>query len=309
MAERLRLQVGDRACVFELFEGAAPGLSAALRRATPHTSIAVHCQTAGAEFCVPLPFFHWHENRRVPVAGDVGYASFNNYLCVYYGEMDPDDGPTNLIGRVVEGLDAAHAIGATLLDRGALVARLAADGLAAPDAVLPSPPEPATAFTPVARAYLESTLGGMPAEIERLRELPRLAMGNVAARFQAAGALLALSDSLLLCRLQALQGEVPLPCAVSTAAMVTRRSTRWLAMAGLRQSSGVIQELADWLVNEGPASALEVAASTEEVLVALGRLRLWADAIVPWQRLTRDYLPDQSWLGDLAAHGHSAYQP
>ena len=152
----------------------------------------------------------------------------------------------------------------------------------------------------MARAYLESTLGGMPAEIERLRELPRLAMGNLAARFQASGALSALSDGLLLCRLQALQGEVPLPCVVSTAAMVTRRSTRWLAMAGLRESAAVIQQLADWLEGTGPASAPEFAAGTEEILVALGRLRLWADAIAPWQHLTRDYLPDQRWLGDLA---------
>jgi hypothetical protein len=300
MATLMSLRVGDRACTFELFEDAAPGLCAALRRATPHTSIAVHCQTAGAEFCLPLPFFHWHENRRVPVAGDVGYASFNNYLCVYYGEMDPDDGPTNLIGRVVGGADAVRAIGGALLERGAAVAHLAVVGVETPDAALPPPPEPVTAFTPVARAYLESTLRGMPAEIERLRQLPRLAMGNVAARFQAAGALLALSESLLLCRLQALQGDIPLSCVVSAATMAARRYTRSLAMLGLGQSAAVMRELAEWLEDAGPASAPEFVASTEEVLVALGRMRLWADAVAPWQHLTRDYLPDQRWLGDLA---------
>lgn len=297
----MRLHVGDAACVFELLEDDAPSLTAALRRASPHASLAAHCQTAGAEFYVPLPFFHWYENRRVPEPGDVGYASFNNYLCVYYGAMDPDDGATNVVGRIVGDLDAARTIGASLLEQSALPARLAVDGDDGPEAPLPPLPEPTTAFSSVARAHLASTLGGIPDEIERLRRLPRLAMGNVPARFHASAALMAISDNLLVCRRLALDGHVPMGALVVTAATLARRSTRWLTVAGLYQSADVLRQLADWLETDGPPTAAAFVASIEEVQVALGRLRIWADAITPWSRLSHDYLPDSRWLGDLTA--------
>jgi hypothetical protein len=97
----IELTIGDARLSIALDTAGAPGLSAAMLRAAPHDTLAVHCATAGAEFCVPVPFFHWHENRRPPGPGDVGYASFGNYLCFYYGPMSAVDGPTNVIGRLL----------------------------------------------------------------------------------------------------------------------------------------------------------------------------------------------------------------
>jgi hypothetical protein len=297
MESTLRLRVGQLEFLIDLLESEAPGLVAAVRRAAPHTTLAVHAHTAGAELCVPLPFFHWHENRRVPRPGDVGYASFNNYLCVYYGEMDADDGPTNVLGRVRGGLEVVRDIGAALLERSALPARLSIVGqAAAADAPLPDEPQPATPFTPVARAYLERSLGGMPDEIQHVRMLRRRAMGNMAARFHASSALMEAANILFACRQEALAGSVPQASINRVSAALARRSTRWLTMAGLADSAATVARLADWLESGGAGSAAEFAASVEELLVGLGRRRIWADAILPWPRLSRDYLPDAAWL-------------
>ena len=85
------IQVGAHTLAIELDTDNAPGLTSALLRSLPHSTIAVHTTTAGAEFCVPVPWFLWHENRRPPGPGDVGYASFGNYLCFYYGAMSHAD--------------------------------------------------------------------------------------------------------------------------------------------------------------------------------------------------------------------------
>ena len=260
MGDHLRLWVGDRECRIELFEDQAPSLCHAVKQALPHTSFAVHCQTAGEEFY------------------------------------------TNLIGRIVEGLDAMQEIGSALLaECTALPARVALLGrVTAPDR-LPALPQPTTSFTLLARAFLEQTVAGIPRDILGLRTLPKPAMGNIPARFHASAALLALLDNLLGCRVLALEGSQPLTSVTATAAMLARRSIRWLGAAGLHETVDLVKQLASWLETDPPRTATGFAASTEEVLVALGRLRIWADAIAPWIRLSRDYMPDSAWLGELVS--------
>lgn len=294
---RLRIRIGDEECIAELFRDEAPSLTATLERVLPHATLATHAQTAGKELCLPLPFFHWHENRRLPRLGEIGYASFNNYLCIYYGEMDPNDGATNVVGRVVEGFDCVERAGARLLHGTFLLARVAVLGAEAQAEHLPPVPQPATAFTSVARAFLERTISGVPDDIRHLRAVQKLAMGNIAARFHASTALLAITDNLLLCRTQAVQDGMPLPYVNTFAAALTRRSTRWLTNAGLLDAAGIARALAEWLETEdAPTTGEEFASGVDDVLVALGRLRIWVDAVTPWARLSGDYLPDSAWL-------------
>lgn len=281
------LRMDGGAIAIELDAQHAPSLAAAIARALPHPTLAVHCQVAGAEFCVPMPFFHWHENRRRPRPGDVGYASFGNYLCFYYGDMAADDGPTNVVGRVDSPLGALEALGRGLLKDGAQRAFLGdAEATGISPAPLPLPPSGELAA--LSRALLESTLTDPPDDVARLRAAPLPAMGNVAGRLQASVLLLALADVLMNARTLAHEPQASFAAIVPGLRNQMTRYARWLAMAGLPGT-------ADWLVRArdvlqgAPPDAAILAHELDEALVAIARLRFWVEAISPWHRLDDDY--------------------
>lgn len=293
------LQVGASALAIELDAENAPGLAAALLGSLPHSTIAVHTTTAGAEFCVPVPWFHWHENRRPPGPGDVGYASFGNYLCFYYGAMSHADGPTNVVGRVTAP-DALDAIGRTLLSGGArrawVSAASAADDADAMPPRLPPMTGPMRSFRSAARSLLESALDHPPADIARLRRVELPAMGNLAGRLQASTLLLAVSELLLHARTSVVASPRALPSIAALLATQLVRYARWLAMSGMDGTSEWLASAARHLESEMFAVD-EFVAALEDALVAFGRLRFWADAISPWHALSADLgTDDHRWI-------------
>jgi hypothetical protein len=292
------LQVGAQALAIELDAENAPGIAAALLRSVPHSTIAVHTTTAGAEFCVPVPWFRWHENRRPPGPGDVGYASFGNYLCFYYGAMSHADGPTNVVGRV-RSPDALDAIGRSLLSGGARRAWVAADAdVDARDAPPGLPPisGPMRSFRSAARSLLEAALDHPPSDIARLRRVELPAMGNVAGRLQASTLLLAVAELLFQARTSVVASPRALPSIAALLATQLVRYARWLAMSGMDGTSDWLASAARHLESEMFAVD-EFAAALEDALVAFGRLRFWADAIGPWHALAAELgTDDHRWI-------------
>lgn len=293
--EQIDVVVGGHELVVSLDTGSAPHLTSALLRALPHQSFAAHCQVAGAEFCVPVPFFHWHENRRMPTPGDVGYASFGNYLCFYYGPMAPMDGPTNIIGRVHSSGRALEALGTLLLKAGAHKADIrnhaqpgAARSLLPPLATL-------TTLAAMSRALLESTLVSPPEDIANLRRVELPAMGNIAGRLQASVLLLSLSEAIMNARTLVLESPSSLATAIVSVAAQMGRYSRWLAMAGLPATASWLERARNVLRDE-TLRADEFVASLDEALVAIGRLRFWAEAVSPWHRVTDDYAAESTWM-------------
>jgi hypothetical protein len=294
--EHVEVVVGRHELVVALEGDAAPGLTSALFRALPHSSLAVHCQTAGAELCVPVPFFHWHENRRTPVAGDVGYASFGNYLCFYYGPMAAMDGPTNVIGRLNSGTDVLDALGALLLKEGAQAADIrihARPGMESPP--LPRLPSQTTALARMSRALLESTLSSPPDDIAHLRRVELPAMGNIAGRLQASVLLLSLAEALMNARTLAQDFPASLPTVIAGVAAQMGRYSRWLAMAGLPAMASWLERTHGVLRDE-TLRADDLVAGLEDALVAIGRLRFWTEAVSPWHRVSNDYAPESDWM-------------
>jgi hypothetical protein len=293
--EQIEVVVGQHELVVVLDVDAAPGLTSALLRALPHSSLAVHCQTAGAEFCVPVPFFHWHENRRPPTSGDVGYASFGNYLCFYYGPMVAMDGPTNVIGRLSSSAHALEALGALLLKTGAQMANIQNHARPGTEsASLPPFPSRTTAFARMSRTLLESSLASPPEDIAHLRGVKLPAMGNMAGRLQASVLLLSLSEALMNARTLAPDFPHALPTVVACLVAQMGRYSRWLAMAGLPATAAWLEITRDVLRDE-TLRADEFVAGLEEALVAIGRLRFWAEAVSPWHRVTEDYAAESNW--------------
>ena len=291
----LVLTVDDEPLEIDLDTAGAPGLTAALLACTPHPTVAVHTQTAGAEFCVPVPFFHWHENRREPVTGDVGYASFGNYVCLYHGDMSEADGPTNVVGRVRD-LDALARVGRALLASGGARARLTA-----PSAKPASPTaarHPGSAFLAACDALSAASLMDPPPAVAALTAQRLPAMGAIAGRLQASGFLMGLAEVMFLIRLHAVRGSASPGLLSSMLADELARHARWLEMSGMAALAGQLRDAASAL----PADIAvdELVHGLETLLVAAGRLRLWVEAISPWHVL-QQRLGGEDWLAPSLA--------
>jgi hypothetical protein len=291
---RVILRVDADEIAIELDGGSAPGLTDAIVRSMPHATLAVHCQVAGAEFCVPVPFFHWHENRRIPSPGDVGYASFGNYLCFYYGEMAADDGPTNVVGRIASSSASLGSLGRRLLKQGARRAYLH-DPAAPRSTALALPPAGRSRMATLSRTLLQSTLTDPPGDVMHLRSAVLPAMGNIAGRLQASVLLLSLAEVMMNARTLALDASASLGGIAASLTHQMARYARWLAMAGL---PGV----ADWLttvrdvIHENAQDVGTIARDLDEALVAIARLRFWVEAISPWHKVDADYrISDAVW--------------
>ena len=285
--------VGERRLEVMLDEKRAPGLASALRRSVPHDTLAVHVQTAGDEFCVPVPFFHWYENRRKPEPGDVGYASFGNYLCFYYGSMAEQDGPTNVVGHIASNSQDVVELGRELLRSGAKMARVMGAEPPVPGAVHPSPLTQ-HAFAQTCRALRESALKEVPSDILQLRKMELPAMGNVAGRMQSCGLLLAVSEVFMTSRTLILEQESDLALLVKCLAVQLSRYGRWLAMAGMPETARHLSRLEQTLGE--PTSAAVIVPALEDALLAFGRLRFWAEAISPWHSLAGGFTDDSGWV-------------
>lgn len=297
----LSVQVGGRELVVALDTAGAPRLTAALLAALPHRSIAVHAATAGAEFCVPVPFFQWHENRRTPVPGDVGYASFGNYLCFYYGPMAAVDGPTNVVGQVTGGLRAIESLGVLLLRKGAQETWVRPQGgPAASAAGLPALTGGAAALAHLSRSLLQATLEHPPADVAGARRARLPAMGNIAGRFQVCGLLLSLAELLMQSRTALAAGTAEWSRVAPALADQAGRYSRWLAMAGMAGTAAWLARL-ERALQDAPGTGADYVAGIAEALVALGRLRFWMEAITPWHRLADDYGNEAEWLPPMGA--------
>jgi len=299
-AHRLVLHVGADEITVDLDAANAPGLTGAVVSALPHATLAVHCQVAGAEFCVPVPFFHWHENRRVPVLGDVGYASFGNYLCFYYGEMAADDGPTNIVGRVASHHALLESVGRRLLEKGAARARLfAASGPASGEAGLASPAD--SHLASLSRALLKTMLTEPPADIVHLRSAPLPAMGNIAGRMQASVLLLSLAEVIMNARTLALNAPASIDSIALGLSYQLGRYARWLAMAGMPGIAHWLMTAHDTL-RAGTPQLESLGRDLEEALVAIARLRFWVEAISPWHKLDADYRVSEPAWSSVSQH-------
>jgi hypothetical protein len=304
---RLVLQVGSNKIAIELDAARAPGLVEAIVHALPHATLAAHCQVAGAEFCVPVPFFHWHENRRIPTPGDVGYASFGNYLCFYYGEMAAGDGPTNVVGRVASDDSLLACLGQRLLKEGAQRASLyAAAEFPSGEAALGRPAD--SHMAKLSRALLESSLIDPPEDIVHLRSVALPAMGNIAARMQASVLLLSLAEVIMNARMLVLNAPASLGQVVAGLSNQLGRYARWLAMAGM-------PGLARWLataqvaLRPPPSELTTLGHDLEEALVAIARLRFWAEAISPWHKVDGDYRDsDSTWSSVMSKHSNESVE-
>jgi hypothetical protein len=302
--QHITLHVGTAELEVQLDTARAPGLASALLRSLPHASLAVHCLVAGAEFCVPVPFFHWHENRCIPKAGDVGYASFGNYLCLYYGDMAPDDGPTNIVGRVSSSTSALESLGERLLTQGAQRAHIATGTASnAPSRSLASLSDKSR-LAGLSRSLLETTLASPPIDVVHLMRAHLPAMGNVAGRMQASVLLLALAECLMNARTLALQASSSFPTVLASIATQLERYARWLAMAGLHGIAAWLDSARDALRLE-PLRADEFARGVEEALVAIARLRFWVEAFCPWHKVQGDYYRTESaWMNFVPTAGN-----
>ena len=292
-ASSIQILVGDRRLEVTLDENRAPGLASALRRSVPHDTLAVHVQTAGAEFCVPVPFFHWYENRRKPEAGDVGYASFGNYLCFYYGPMAEQDGPTNVVGRISPNSQDVVELGRELLRSGAKIARIIGAESTVPGAVHP-PPLTQHGFARTCRALRESALKEVPFDILQLRKMELPAMGNAAGRMQSCGLLLAVSEVFMASRTLILAQESNLALLVKSLGVQLSRYGRWLAMAGMPETARHLSRMEQTLGE--PTSVALIVPALEDALLAFGRLRFWAEAISPWHSLAGHFTDDSRWV-------------
>jgi hypothetical protein len=286
----ITLRTGAETIEIELASEAAPSLSAAVLACMPHGTIAVHTQTAGAEFYAPLPFFHWHENRREPLPGNVGYASFGNYICFYYGEMAQADGPTNVVGHVQD-LRKLTLLGKRLLETGALRAELLVEGKTE-RAAQTTGTRIHQPFVASCGALLELALENPPAPVTELVRARLPAMSNVAGRLQASGFMMSLAEMLFMARELAIR-EARAVVACRLVGNQLTRHARWLEMAGMPSVAHRLRAIAGTLAPDLPVA--ELVAGLESLLVAVGRLRLWIDAISPWHLLQRQFGND-GWL-------------
>lgn len=282
--------IGADSLEVELDIRCAPSVTAALLTAVPHDTVAVHAQTAGAEFCVPVPFFHWHENRREPQTGDVGYASFGNYVCFYYGAMSEADGPTNVIGRVRD-LDVLTRVGQALLTTGGARARLLSNGAT----LLPTvnATEEASAFEMACGGLLAAALGDTPPAVAELTGKRIPAMGALAGRLQAGGFLMGLAETLFLLRTHAVDRSADPSLLAKMLTGELARYGRWLEMSGMTSVTQLLYEVASAVPPE--ITVRELASGLETLLVAVSRLRLWVEAISPWHVL-QERLGTEDWL-------------
>jgi hypothetical protein len=147
----------------------------------------------------------------------------------------------------------------------------------------------------LARELLVSALAPRPADIDALRRAALPAMGYIAGRLQASMLLLAVAEILFMARSQIV--ATPADVVAIAAGMATQlgRYGRWLAMAGMEGTGKWIGRFERALGNDAPTPA-QLVAGLEEALVAVGRLRFWAEAISPWHRVGPAVGPDAGWI-------------
>lgn len=286
MATRFRVRIGDEECVCEAAE-AAPSVAAMLRHALPVRTFATHAKFAGHELILMLPFWTEAENFIRPegnVEGDVCFYPGRQTLCIFYGHVTPFGKPGNVLARLVEGEDAMRRAARAVLERGTLPATVFLEGEEEGQGALPlSPPE--TALTPRVRTFLDSVWGQEPDDVRALRTFTRPLMGNTPCVLYACFDLFWAGETLQTCRELLREGRLSLPDLNRTTAALLERTRRRLAHWEMPATVSLLADCVDYFGSKGPAIADEYDSITRDLLVALGRVQSWIDALIPWAKL------------------------
>lgn len=310
MGTRFRVRIGSEECVCEL-EDAAPNVSAILRRALPIRTFATHAKFAGHELVVMLPFWTEAENFIRPegnVEGDVCFYPGRQTLCVFYGDVTPFGKPGNVLARLVEGKDAMRRAARAVLEQGSLPVSVYLEGDDEGQAALPSS-GPETALSRRVRAFLDPVWGQEPDDVRALRTFTRPLMGNTPCVLYACFDLFWAGENLQTCRELARQGRLSVPDLNDMTAALLERTRRRLAHWEMPATVSLLADCVNYFGRTGPATTDEYLSITRDLLVALGRVQSWIDALIPWAKLDRALHPEalaRIRAGALVEDRHSA---
>ena len=153
----------------------------------------------------------------------------------------------------------------------------------------------AGAFVRLSRALLLASLDSPPADIEGLRRVELPAMGNIAGRLQASLLLLAIAEVMMNARARIIAAPDALDATLDSLAAQLARYARWIEMAGMAGTAGWLRHV-DAALHDEKISIEQVLAGLGESLIAVGRLRFWAEAISPWHNVGAAVGDDDAWL-------------
>lgn len=293
MARRFEVILGGERGVVEMLEDKAPRTCEYFWQNLPVESFSIHAKFAGSELIVMVPYYlDTDENMQKSVMGDVAYYPGRQTLCMWYGPAAAL-GKAPTFGRIVEGIDALARAGARILEEGSVpasVRRLGHEG----NGYVTVPREPEAAQQKVRSyiVYLRKLLTDIwdnePDDLVRLRQHSRPPMGNLPCLLYANFDLFWAGENLEVCRGLAKEGAMPLPQLNKMAGMMLRRTAgrlRLLSRWSVMDTPAFIDDIADFLCNEGVSNERDFIKLIEHVILAIGRMANWTDRAIPWSQL------------------------
>lgn len=280
----ISLSLGPATATVALEPRSAPRTCEALGRLLPVTTTAHHAKIAGQEFYFHLPLFLEPEhNRRVVelAEGAVAFWPERQLLCVYYGRIQDEDATVTGIGRVVENLSGlAEAAEAMRLKPGETIPRVRLSA-AGGDGAEPPHPLPVAAHSDLARrlfAAYAAIQDAPPPEVSAIagsrgvmRPAGRLFAGEAEAR--------KLHEIAWLIRREVLDGGRTPELAAPLLRHFAHRLGGWY---GLPEAGALVADAAAHLPALSGRDATEV---LEGLILYVGRLSLWLDAYIPWEKV------------------------
>ena len=266
----------------------APMTCAALDSLLPVTTTAHYAKIAGHEFYLHLPLFLEVEHlRRVSdlTPGTVAFWPERQLLCIYYGHIQDEDAAVTALGRVVENLSGlaktaeamrerlGRVIPTVRLSRGSGGAPHRAAHRAFPDGTRSG------AAGAVFEAYA-SIRDVAPPEVEALIRRTGV-MQPAGALICAEGDTRKLHEFTWLVREEIrTTGTVP----EFTGRVLHHWAGRLRGWYGLAAAGALVSEVAAALP---AAEAHDAQDLIEGLTLYAGRLSLWLDAYIPWERINR----------------------
>lgn len=293
LGRRIEVMLGGERGIVEMLEDKAPRTCEHVWQHLPVESFCIHAKFAGSELIVMAPYYlDTDENTQESVMGDVAYYPGRQTLCMWYGPAAAL-GKAPTFGRIVEGIDALARAGARILREGSLpavVRRL--DGEAKSSVMLPQEPEPEQAQVRSYIAYLKRFLNyewdREPEDMVRARQHQRPAMGNIPCLLYANFDLFWAGENLEVCRGLAKDGAIPLQHVNKMAGRLLRRTAgrlRLLSKWSFTDTPAVIEDVANFLCDEGVSNERDFVKLIEQTILAIGRMANWTDRAIPWSDL------------------------
>lgn len=295
MSRKFEVVLGGERGVVEMLDDKAPRTCEYFWQNLPVESFCIHAKFAGSELIVMVPYYlDTDENMHESVVGDVAYYPGRQTLCMWYGPAAAL-GKAPTFGRIVEGLDNLARAGSTILETGSLpasVRRLDDSGSSRrfTDLALDAAQPNVRSYLVYLKKFIGDIWDKEPDDMRRMREHQRPPMGTTPCLFYANFDLFWAGENLQVCRSLAIEGTMPLPYVNRIAGELLRRTTarlKLLSKWAVGDTLAVIDDIADFLCDEGVSNERDFVKLLDQLSVAIGRMANWTDRAIPWPSLDR----------------------